>query len=59
MSHYDTHNKMIVLTAKVLGLLFTDEMTKESVRYTDDVDLIVGVLGFSGWREFSRQLKIF
>jgi predicted nucleotidyltransferase len=73
MSHYNTHNEMIVLTAKALGdellrqvafvggcavgLLLTDEMTKESVRYTDDVDLIVGVLGFSGWHEFSRQLK--
>lgn len=38
------------------GLLITDEMTKESVRYTDDVDLIISVLGYTGWHKFSEQL---
>lgn len=30
------------------GLLIIDEVTKESVRYTDDVDLIISVLGYAG-----------
>src|SRR5690606_34756911 len=38
------------------GLLITDEMTRESVRYTDDVDLIINVLGYTGWHKFSEQL---
>lgn len=29
------------------GLLITDEFTREEVRYTDDVDLIVNVVGYA------------
>lgn len=73
MSRYNTHREMILLVANALGadllpqvvfvggcttgLLITDEMTKESVRYTDDVDLIVNVLGYTGWHRFSKQLQ--
>jgi predicted nucleotidyltransferase len=72
MSRYNAHREMILLVAKALGdellpqvafvggcttgLLITDEMTKESVRYTDDVDLIINVLGYTGWHKFSEQL---
>jgi predicted nucleotidyltransferase len=72
MSRYNAHKEMIVMVAKALGdellpqvafvggcttgLLITDEMTKESVRYTDDVDLIIKVLGYTGWHKFSEQL---
>lgn len=63
MSRHNTHQDMIHMMAKALGdelllqvafacgcttgLLITDDMSKESVRYTNDVDLIVHVLGYS------------
>lgn len=72
MSRYNAHREMILMVAKALGadllpqvafvggcttgLLITDEMTKESVRYTDDVDLIINVWGYTGWHKFSEQL---
>lgn len=72
MSIYNTHREMILMVADALGsellpqvafvggcttgLLITDEMSKESVRYTDDVDLIIHVLGYTGWHSFSEQL---
>ena len=39
------------------GLLITDEASKESIRYTDDVDLIVNVIGYVGWNAFSQRLQ--
>lgn len=39
------------------GLLITDEFSKEEVRYTDDVDLIINVVGFARWLAFKDQLK--
>lgn len=72
MSRYNAHRDMIVMVASALGeellpqvafvggcttgLLITDAMTRESVRYTDDVDLIISVLGYTGWHKFSEQL---
>lgn len=41
----------------VMGLLITDEFIKESIRHTEDVDLIVEVIGYAGWNDFQRQLK--
>ncbi|PCI21045.1 hypothetical protein COB64_00800 [Candidatus Wolfebacteria bacterium] len=38
-------------------LLITDEFSKEEVRFTDDVDLIIDVLGYAKWVEFQGQLK--
>jgi predicted nucleotidyltransferase len=40
-----------------IGLLVTDEVTKEGVRFTDDVDLIINVVGYTGWTAFQDQLK--
>lgn len=73
MNPYNSHRDMILRVARALGpnllaqtafvggcttgLLITDSMTRESVRYTDDVDLIMHVLGHSGWYQFSEQLK--
>ena len=64
---------MMVLVSKALGaelldevafvggcttaLHVTDEFTKESVRYTDDVDLIISVTGYPGWNTFQERLK--
>lgn len=72
MSRYNTHREMIAMVAKALGeelvsqvafvggcttgLLVTDEMTKEAIRYTDDVDLIINVVGYTGWHKFSERL---
>lgn len=39
------------------GLLLTDDFTRESVRATDDVDLIVNVMGHSQWYQLKEQLK--
>ena len=39
------------------GLLLTDDFTRESVRATDDVDLIVNVMGYSQWHQLKEQLK--
>lgn len=39
------------------GLLITDALTRETVRYTDDVDLIINVMGYTGWYGFVQKLK--
>lgn len=39
------------------GLLITDDFTKEEVRYTEDVDLIVSILGYAHWSAFQQQLQ--
>lgn len=36
--------------------MITDELTKEAIRYTDDVDLIINVAGYTGWHKFSERL---
>lgn len=72
MNRYNTHRDMIIMVARALGeellsqvafvggcttgLLVTDEMTKEAIRYTDDVDLIINVVGYTGWHKFSERL---
>jgi predicted nucleotidyltransferase len=39
------------------GLLVSDEFTKEGIRFTDDVDLIINVVGYTGWSAFQERLK--
>ena len=39
------------------GLLLTDDFTKEGVRYTDDVDLIVNTIGYAGFHKLQQELK--
>jgi predicted nucleotidyltransferase len=39
------------------GLLLTDEFSREAVRYTDDVDLIINVVGYAKWAAFQAQLR--
>ncbi len=38
------------------GLLLTDAFSQEQVRHTDDVDLIVHVMGQVGWAQLQAQL---
>jgi len=73
MSKYNLHKDMILQVAKALGpelcqevafvggsttgLLLTDQLAKEQVRYTDDVDLIVSVMGYPGWILLQEKLR--
>lgn len=72
MSKHNLHKAMILQVARALGpelcekvafvggsttgLFTTDQLAKEQVRYTDDVDLIVSVLGYPGWVELQDRL---
>lgn len=38
------------------GLFLTDDFTKEQVRYTDDIDLIVNVGSYFDWTQLSERL---
>lgn len=50
-------DKVVFVGGCTTGLLITDEVTKEAVRYTDDVDLIIDVFGYADWNEFQDKLK--
>ncbi len=39
------------------ALLLTDEFSMEEVRYTDDVDLVVHLTGYTQWQNLVEQLK--
>lgn len=70
---YDDVKAMVVTVAEALGpdlcdltafvggattgLLLTDELTEQSVRATDDVDLIVSALGYNENAEFEEVLR--
>jgi hypothetical protein len=41
----------------VVGLLITDDFTKEQVRATDDVDLIVDVMNYAAYARLSEELR--
>jgi predicted nucleotidyltransferase len=49
--------KVVFVGGCTTGLLVTDEFTKEQIRYTDDVDLIVHVMGYPGWVALQEQLR--
>jgi len=73
MNNYNQHKEMIKTVAEALGpelcskmafvggsttgLLLTDEVTQEEIRYTTDVDLIVNVVGLAGWEELRQKLE--
>jgi predicted nucleotidyltransferase len=39
------------------GLLIDDAFAREGVRHTDDVDLIVHVVGYGGWYQLQQELR--
>ena len=39
------------------GLLMTDPIVRESVRYTQDVDLILNVIGYPEWTRLQEKLR--
>jgi len=50
-------NDVVFVGGCTTGLLVTDDFIKEQIRYTDDVDLIVDVMGYAGWSELQDKLK--
>lgn len=73
MSRLADHRSMIAAVATALGeellqqvafvggcttgFLLTDEFSKEQVRHTDDVDLIVHVVGYAGISKLQQMLR--
>jgi len=73
METINRHKEMLTLVARALGskllekvafvggcttgLFLTDAFTKEQVRYTEDVDLIINVIGHIEWHKFEAQLR--
>lgn len=73
MSKYKKHVDMILAVAQAIGedmrrqvafvggcttgLLLTDDYTREQVRHTEDVDLIVHVVGQMGWADLQATLR--
>lgn len=53
----DLLNEVVFLGGCTTGLLLTDKVSKEAVRYTNDVDLITHVIGYPGWINFQTQIK--
>lgn len=74
MSAYSRSESMIATVATALGrellkevafvdgcttgLLLTDELSKQAVRYTDAGDLITHATGKPQWWEFQERLKV-
>lgn len=45
----DLLSKVAFVGGCTTALFITDDVTRESVRFTEDVDLIMHVLGYNGW----------
>ncbi len=54
----DLVRTMVFVGGCTTGILVTDEFTKEQIRYTDDVDLIVDIIGYAAWTDLQEQLKV-
>lgn len=39
------------------ALLLTDELSREDVRHTDDVDLVIHLTGYPEWQKLVEQLR--
>lgn len=53
----DLLHEVVFIGGCTTGLFLTDELTKEQVRYTDDVDLIVHVGSYSQWNVLVEKLR--
>ncbi|WP_136805151.1 hypothetical protein [Desulfosediminicola flagellatus] len=53
----DLLNEVAFVGGCTTGFLITDELVKEEVRYTHDVDLIVDVMGYAAWNELCDKLR--
>lgn len=50
-------NEVVFVGGCTTGLLVTDDFTKEQIRYTDDVDLVVNVIGYPAWAQLQDNLR--
>jgi len=50
-------NHVAFVGGSTTALLISDPITREAVRYTDDVDLIVSVNGQKEWYQWQQKLK--
>ncbi|WP_028870478.1 hypothetical protein [Psychromonas arctica] len=50
-------NKAVFVGGCTTGLLVTDDYTKENIRYTDDVDLVVDIIGYVAWANLQNTLR--
>lgn len=73
MSEFNCHRQMLTQVAEALGeellrqiafiggcttgFFITDDFTRERIRYTKDVDIIVHVLGHRDWAELQTKLR--
>lgn len=48
---------MAFLGGCATGLHVTDDATKNDIRMTDDVDLVVNVVGYVGWAKLQEELR--
>ena len=39
------------------GLFLTDDLAKEEVRFTEDVDLVIDLMGYAAWADLQEQLR--
>ena len=53
----DILKKTAFVGGATTGFFITDPYVKESVRLTDDVDIIVDVVGYGKWASFQDELK--
>jgi len=53
----ELRQKVVFVGGCTTGLLVTDEYTREQVRATNDVDLIVSVAGYASWQRLKEQLQ--
>lgn len=53
----DLLKRMTFVGGCTTGLLLTDEVTREQVRHTDDVDLIVHVISYAGYSALQEELQ--
>jgi len=50
-------SKAVFVGGCTTGLLVTDDYTKENIRYTDDVDLVVDIMGYVAWANLQNALR--
>jgi predicted nucleotidyltransferase len=50
-------NDVVFVGGCTTGLLVTDDFTKEQIRYTDDVDLVVDIMGYPAWARLQENLR--
>lgn len=53
----DLRGRLVFVGGCTTALLITDEITLEGVRATDDVDLIVDLVGYAQWAQLQEQLR--